>query len=243
MQEEYTLAELARLLHKTEKEVLRDMEKGLLEGRKTRDQWIFSLKNVVNYITNNIIDVHVADKELRDLIARTAEHARQEQAFFLKDLLSYDLAQVPLIARSSEAVIRDMTQNAANSGRLWDLDRMRDAIREREQLCSTAMPNGVAILHSRYRMPGNISESFVALAVLPAPIAFGGGFNRLTDIFFFVCCSDDSIHLRALAKLARIMGRPGFLDALRETTSGAEAVDLIARTESELIDETEQKQA
>ncbi len=243
MQEEYTLAELARLLHKTEKEILRDVDKGLLDGRKSRDQWIFSLKNVVNYITNNIIDVHVADKELRALIEKTAEHARQEQVFFLKDLLSCDLAQVPLIARSPEAVIRDMTQNAANSGRLWDLERVRDAIREREQLCSTAMPNGVAILHSRSRMPGSISESFVALAVLPRPIAFGGGYNRLTDIFFFVCCCDDSIHLRALAKLARIMSRPGFLDALREAKSGAEAVDLITRAESELIDETEQKQA
>lgn len=243
MQEEYTLAELARLLHKTEKEILRDVEKGLLEGRKARDQWIFSLKNVANYITNNIIDVHVADKELRDLIARTAEHARQEQAFFLKDLLSSDLVQVPLIARSPEAVIRDMTHNAANTGRLWEVERMRDAIRERERLCSTAMPNGVAILHSRHRMPGNISESFVALAVLPRPIAFGGGYDRLTDVFFMVCCTDDSIHLRVLAKLGRLMARPGFLDALRETTSSAEAVELIARMESQIIDETEQKQA
>ena len=37
--------------------------------------------------------------------------------------------------------------------------------------------------------------------------------RRLTDIFFLVCCRDDRTHLRVLARLTRLLLRPGFLDS------------------------------
>ena len=38
---------------------------------------------------------------------------------------------------------------------------------------------------------------------------------ELTDVFFLICSVEDRGHLQVLARLSRVLGWPGFLDALR----------------------------
>ena len=64
---------------------------------------------------------------------------------------------------------------------------------------------------------------------------FGSGRTGLTDIFFLVCCRDDRTHLRVLARLARLLRRPGFIDELRAADTVGETWRLIDATERELI--------
>jgi PTS system nitrogen regulatory IIA component len=58
----------------------------------------------------------------------------------------------------------------------------------------------------------------------------------LTDLFFLVLCRDDRTHLRVLARLTRLFIRPGFLDELRAAESPAEVMEVIGRSERELLD-------
>ena len=58
--------------------------------------------------------------------------------------------------------------------------------------------------------------------------------GQLTDIFFLICSTDDSQHLRTLARLSRLVSSPGFLAALREATCAAEAVTVVRDFEQRL---------
>ena len=66
-------------------------------------------------------------------------------------------------------------------------------------------------------------------------IPFGASHGNLTDIFFLVCCRDERTHLHILARLSRMMLRPGFLDELRAAQTVSETYRLIAETERDLI--------
>jgi PTS system nitrogen regulatory IIA component len=66
-------------------------------------------------------------------------------------------------------------------------------------------------------------------------IPFGAPQGELTDLFFLICCRDDRTHLRVLARLTRLILRPGFLDSLRETETAAESYEKIVQAEQELL--------
>jgi PTS system nitrogen regulatory IIA component len=59
----------------------------------------------------------------------------------------------------------------------------------------------------------------------------------LTDIFFLVCCCDDRTHLQVLARLSRLLLRPGFIDDLRAAETPGETRDLVVAAEEELLSE------
>ena len=118
---------------------------------------------------------------------------------------------MPLEARSSSSVIDRMTELAAGTGLLWDPEKMAQAVRERENLHPTALDNGVALLHPRRPMTNILSEPLLALGCTHRGIPFSGARGVLTDIFFLICSTDDQGHLRALARLSRLLGDNTFL--------------------------------
>jgi PTS system nitrogen regulatory IIA component len=108
-------------------------------------------------------------------------------------------------------------------------------VRQREELSSTALPNGVAIPHPR-RLPGALGESVIAYARLTSGIPFGAPQGALTDVFFLVCCRDDRTHLRTLARLTRLIMQPDFLDDLRAAQTPGESLEVIAAAERALLE-------
>ena len=107
-------------------------------------------------------------------------------------------------------------------------------MKAREDMHTTALDSGVALLHPRRPMPKILSQPLLALGRSSSGIPFGGGGAPLTDVFFLICSMEDRGHLRVLARLSRILTAPGFLDALRQATNAEEARQLIVETEESL---------
>jgi PTS system nitrogen regulatory IIA component len=145
-----------------------------------------------------------------------------------------DAIAVPLNARTRGSVIREMSHLAAVTGLLWEPDTMAEAVQAREALHPTALENGVALLHPRRPQVSILADSFVALGISPQPIPFGNKSGHLTDVFFLICSTDDQVHLRILARLARLVSDEVFLTMLRSAQSTNEALELIRTTELEL---------
>jgi PTS system nitrogen regulatory IIA component len=68
-----------------------------------------------------------------------------------------------------------------------------------------------------------------------SPLPFGAERGGLTDVFFLVLCRDDRTHLRVLARLTRLLLRPGFLDELRAAETPGEAWETINAAELALL--------
>jgi PTS system nitrogen regulatory IIA component len=110
---------------------------------------------------------------------------------------------------------------------------MIQAVQAREDLQSTAMESGVALLHPRRPLAAILGEPTLALGLSRQGIAFGGS-RRLTDVFFLVAPTDDRGHLRTLARLSRLITSRDFLDSLRAADTATRAKELIADFEEKL---------
>ena len=114
------------------------------------------------------------------------------------------------------------------------VDHLVEAVRSREKMHPTALENGVALLHPRRPMANLLGQAFIALGRTPAGIPFGDSEGTLTDVFFLICSIEDRGHLRALARLSRIITTPGFVERLRAAPDGRAIHQHIAETELQL---------
>jgi PTS system nitrogen regulatory IIA component len=127
-----------------------------------------------------------------------------------------------------------MAELAARTGLLWDPGRMAEAVRARESLHPTALDNGVALLHPRRPLPSILDQAFVALGRTDQGIPFGGSRGSLTDIFFLICSTDDRGHLRALARLSRLISDGAVLTEIRRADDARTVRELVVGHERNL---------
>jgi len=110
-----------------------------------------------------------------------------------------------LPATDPQDVLAKLADFAAESGAVTDRAALLASLTERERLCSTALPGGVAICHPRSAQPDIIWKPFIRLVRTAAPIAFGADDLNPTRLFFLLGATTASGHLQTLARLARIL--------------------------------------
>jgi PTS system nitrogen regulatory IIA component len=233
MEPDFDVDQLAAHLHLLPQQVARLADRGGLPGRKVGGEWRFSRAEIHHWLEARIGvsgEVELAAMELR----WRRDAGAEDEHPTVSAMLPVEAIAVPLSARTRGSVITSMVELASQSGLLWDPDKMADAVRAREEMASTALDNGVALLHPRRPMPNILAEPFLALGITTQGIPFGSGRSGLTDIFFLICSTSDRGHLRTLARLSRILATPGALDALRSATEPAAAYEVVANREAEL---------
>jgi nitrogen PTS system EIIA component len=230
---DFDLDGLARYLHLAPQQVAKLADRGQLPGRKVAGEWRFSKSDIHHWLERRIgLSDEVELLEVEGVLNRSAV-VQNEQAISIADLLPLEAIAVPLLARTRSSVIDSMVEVAAQSGWLWDPQAMADAVRSREDMQSTALANGVALLHPRRPMPKILAQAFMALGITSTGIPFGADVP-MTDIFFLVASTEDRGHLRTLARLSRMLALPGFIDELRAAPDARSARDLFVAAEEKL---------
>jgi nitrogen PTS system EIIA component len=230
-EEDFDIDSLAAYLHLTPSQVSKMAERERLPGRRIGGHWRFARAEIHNWLEDQIGASNETLSEVEQVLERS--HS-QVSAPNVLDLLPIEAIAVPLAAKTRESVIRGMIELATDTGLLWDPDKMLEAVRAREGLHSTAMENGVALLHSRRPLPNILAEPFIALGRTSSGIPFGGSRGILTDVFFLILSTDESGHLRLLARLSRLIMLPDVLENLRTADSAAESRHIIADAEEAL---------
>ena len=190
------LQQLSRYLHLPDAQVRKLVDKGAIPSRRVNGELIFSRDEVHRWLERRI---GVSDEEelvqVEEALTKSVPPGTVETDISLVSLLPAGAIALPLSARTKDSVIRSMVQLAGGTGLLWDTTAMADAVKAREELHTTALDNGVALLHPRRPMPHILGDTFVALGVVPSGVPFGGALG-LTDVFFLICSMDDRVHLR-----------------------------------------------
>ncbi len=225
--------ELAVYLHLHPSQVSKLADRGKLPGRRVGGQWRFSQAEVHDWLEQQI---GTSSKEDFAAVQQWVDNWSEQDSdsIDLAELLQPDAIEIPLAARTSGAVVRRMCELAERTGLLWDTAKMADAVNAREQLHSTALDNGVALLHPRRPQASILMDPLLALSVSSQPIPFGNASGQLTDVFFLICSTDDRVHLQVLAKLSRLLSVSGFLDELRGCDNVKDAHRLVAEFEATL---------
>lgn len=225
--------ELATFLHLTPAQVSKLADRGKLPGRRIASQWRFSQAEVHAWLEQRI-GASTSEEllQFQSVVDRWSDRSSGNGE--LAELLQLEAIEIPLAARTSGAVVRRMCELAERTGLLWDASRMAEAVQAREQLHTTALDIGVALLHPRRPQTSILSEPLLALGLSSQPLPFGNVGGHLTDVFFLICSTDDRQHLQVLAKLSRLLQIPNFLSELRTCQMAFDALRLVSEFEATL---------
>ena len=225
------MEQLAAYLRRDVREVGKLASRGHLPGHKVGGQWRFARAEINQWIETQMNSL--SEKELTNLESSAARGGDGEP--LLASLLSESSVAVPLAASTRASVLKELVSLAEQSWQVYDPEAILDAVRQREEMASTALPSGVAIPHPRRPLPAALGESVMAFGRTTSGIPFGAPHGVLTDLFFLICCRDDRTHLRVLARLTRLFLRPGFLEELRAAETPHDAREIIVAAEQQLL--------
>ncbi|WP_026381659.1 PTS IIA-like nitrogen regulatory protein PtsN [Afifella pfennigii] len=134
----------------------------------------------------------------------------------LSDLLKPDAIVPNLKAVSKKQVIQDL---CAKASRLTGISERElfDTILQRERLGSTGVGQGVAIPHGK---PRSIKEITGVFARLSKPVDFESLDDQPVDLVFLLLAPEGAgaDHLKALARIARVLRDAQIAAKLRATT-------------------------
>ncbi len=229
--EDFDVASLAAYLHIDPQQVDRLANRGKLPARKVGGKWRFSPAEIHHWMEERLgvlDDVELAQVE-------TAMDRRQtdDADLTVKSLLAPELISAQLPARTKRSVISAMSDLATSTGLLWDAEKMAEAVRAREDMQSTAMDNGVALLHPRRPLPSILGGAVLAVGRTGQGIPFGGSRN-LTDVFWLIASLDDPSHLRMLARVSRLIADEQVLQGIRQAADAVEIFELLCAAEEDL---------
>lgn len=226
-----SIDELAGQLGRDRREIEKLANRGRIPGRKVSGQWQFHQSEITHWLEKEMREY--SERELA--VVEESQHSPEIGSELpVSSLLGPELVEVPLQARTKRSVLESLVELAGRTWQVWEPAAVLKAIREREELYSTAFENGVAIPHPRNPLPQALGRSLIAFGRTFTGIPFGAGRGVLTDVYFLVLCRDTRTHLQVLARLGRLMQLPGFLDDLRSAESGPEAYKVICTADEEI---------
>ena len=234
--DDFDIDSLAAYLHLTPPQVRRLADRDRLPVRKVAGEWRFSRAEIHHWMESRmglLDDDQLADVE--DTLERLSGESTSEPQLLVADMLLPEAIAAPLKARTRGSAIISMAELAAETGLLWDFQKMAEAVRAREDMHPTAMENGVALLHPRRPMPNILAEPLLAMGRTDQGIPFGGSHGVLTDIFFLICSMEDRGHLRMLARISRLIQDESLLAGIRAASDAAAVHRMIVDREEKLL--------
>lgn len=133
-------------------------------------------------------------------------------------------------AVDQSSVLAQLARMARETAAVSDERGLLQSLIDREQLCSTALPGGVAICHPRDPHSNLIHKPFIRLLRTAVPVPFGAEDLKPTSLFFLLGSTSPRAHLKTLSRLARILD-DDTKGALHAAKSAAAAYQLIAGRE------------
>ena len=135
----------------------------------------------------------------------------------ISDLLSVDNVIADLRVTSKKQALQELARHAA--GATGENERaIFDVLLERERLGTTGVGDGLALPHGRLPALDHIYGFF---ARLEKPIDFDSIDERPVDLIFLLLAPEaaGADHLKALARISRLLRTPAFCDKLRGASS------------------------
>jgi len=146
----------------------------------------------------------------------------------LIDLLTPAAVISPLRANGKKQALQELAQHAALVTGLPERE-LYESLLQRERLGSTGIGDGIAIPHGR--MPG-IDRLVGLFARLDKPIDFDALDGQPVDIIFVLIAPEGAgaDHLKALARVARVLRNPSVLEQIRSTRDPAAIYAVLAES-------------
>jgi PTS system nitrogen regulatory IIA component len=148
----------------------------------------------------------------------------------LTELLSPDSIIAELKGRDKPAVLEELASVLVSKSPGLDLEDLVNVLLEREKLGSTGIGDGIAIPHGK--VP-RLDRLLVSFGRTSEGVSFDAMDDRPVHLFFLLVAPETSagLHLKALAKISRLLQDHTLKKSLREAQDQNAIFDLISQWE------------
>jgi len=148
------------------------------------------------------------------------------------DILSKDCIIPELRSRTKKEVLEELTGALLNCKANLNKEALVEVLLERERLGSTGIGDGIAIPHGKIK---DLDELILSFGRSTQGIEFDSMDGRPTHLFFLLIAPENSagIHLRALAKISRLLKSAHFRQRLLEAETVEELFLVIQEEDKE----------
>ncbi|MEE9531516.1 MAG: PTS sugar transporter subunit IIA [Syntrophobacteria bacterium] len=148
------------------------------------------------------------------------------------DILDKECIIAELRSRTKREVLEELTGALLNFKANLDKEALVEVLLERERLGSTGIGDGIAIPHGKVQ---DLDELVLSFGRSTQGIEFDSMDGRPTHLFFLLIAPENSagIHLRALAKISRLLKSSHFRQNLLEAGTEEELFQVIQEEDKE----------
>jgi fructose PTS system EIIBC or EIIC component len=148
----------------------------------------------------------------------------------LSDLLTPDRIKIPLVSRTKDDLLRELVELVGRTTEVSDLDDVLRAVREREEVLSTGIGNGVAIPHGK---SSAVADLALVAGVTHEPVDFEALDGRPVTLFFLLVGPESAAgqHVKALSRISRLLRRESFRRRLEQARTAEEFYEVLGEAE------------
>ena len=226
------LKQAAEHVHIEENELRHFAQRGEIEATKRGDDWYFEHRALDEWAQRELLAA--SEKELKEQHRVMMDENRRadRQGWGVSDLFRAETIDLAVQAKAKAGILRDMTDLADRGGKVYDPEGLFRELQDREDAASTAIGEGVALLHPRFHDPYLFEESFIAYGRSVRPIFFGAADGEATRHFFLIASTDHEQHLHILARLAILAHGTDLMERLDAAETPESVVESIRACEA-----------
>ncbi len=127
----------------------------------------------------------------------------------ISDILQEEFVSTKLPGKTKEEVLNSLIDQLKSSKKIKDLEKVREAIFEREKIMSTGVGKGFAIPHGK---TDAVSDIVAAFAVTNEPVDFQSLDGEPVRLLFLLVGRDNMVgpHIKLLSRISRLMNKDEF---------------------------------
>ncbi len=119
-----------------------------------------------------------------------------------------------------DKMVSSLKDNVSNE----ELEKIREAVFEREKIMSTGVGKGLAIPHGK---AAGIEQTYASFAILKEPVDYEAIDDQPVNMIFLLVGpqASNSFHIKMLSRISRLMNNSDFRDRLRQCNSSEQIIE------------------
>jgi fructose-specific phosphotransferase system IIA component len=149
----------------------------------------------------------------------------------ISDILDESVVRVHIKGKSKDEIINQMIAIVNNSPKILDIEKVREAIFEREKIMSTGVGNGFAIPHGK---TDAVLDIVAAFAITEEPIDYESLDEQPVRLIFLLVGKDSMVgpHIKLLSRISRLMNKEEFRTKLLQAVSPKDVIEIFKSEEA-----------
>lgn len=151
------------------------------------------------------------------------------------DILSIEKIKIVPESDNKTEIINELIDLFINDSRINNIDLMRTAVIDRENIMSTGVGQGFAIPHAK---TDGVNEMIAGFCKLTKPINFDSVDGEPVNLIFLMVGKEAAVgpHIKMLSRISRMMSKNEFRDSLAQADSAEEILDIFKTEEKNLLE-------